>query len=64
MAALLCALVARVALALEGALSVDALAIRTQPHVLALVNVCQAQVVKVFTSVSLSKSTDACEKKE
>lgn len=39
-AALLCALVSRVALTLEGALCIDALAVRTQPDVLTLINVC------------------------
>lgn len=63
-AALLCALVARVALALEGALSVDALAICTQPHVLTLVNICQKHVVKVFTlGTSVKVQTQEEEKK-
>lgn len=39
-AAFLCALVSRVALALKGALCIDAVAISTQPDVLALINVC------------------------
>ena len=40
MAAFLCALVPRVALALEGPLCVDAAAVSTQPGVLTLINVC------------------------
>lgn len=39
-AAFLCALVSRVALALKGAFCIDAVAISTQPDVLALINVC------------------------
>lgn len=40
MAAFLCALVSRVALALEGAFCIDAVAVSTQPDVLTLINVC------------------------
>lgn len=39
-AALLCALVSRVALALERAFRIDAAAVGTQPDVLALIDVC------------------------
>lgn len=39
-AAFLCALVSRVALTLEGAFCIDAVAISTQPDVLTLINVC------------------------
>jgi len=51
-AAFLCALVSRVALALEGALRVDAVAVSTQPDVLTLVNVCLGENV-MRTDVSL-----------
>ncbi len=40
MAAFLCALVSWVALALEGAFCIDAVAVSTQPDVLTLINVC------------------------
>lgn len=42
-AALLRALVSWVALALEGALGINAAAISAQPDILALVNVCQGR---------------------
>lgn len=45
-AALLCALVSRVALTLKGALCIDALAVRTQSDVLALINVCVGEGIK------------------
>jgi len=46
-AALLCALVSRVALALEGAIRVDAAAISAQPNIRTLVNVCLEEIASM-----------------
>lgn len=56
MAAFLCALVSRIALALEGAFCVNAEAVSTQPDILTLIYVCLRERKKA-TCVNLQNTT-------